>query len=96
METPSRDGTGIHFETVGHGPPLVLHHGLGENALSWARKGFLDVLAERFLLVLLDARGHGRSGKPHEPAAYTLERRVEDVPVAWMETSSTSRFCTSE
>ena len=30
-------------------------------------------------LILLDARGHGKSGKPHEPSAYTLSERTRDV-----------------
>jgi pimeloyl-ACP methyl ester carboxylesterase len=36
--------------------------------------------AERDLKVILtDARGHGRSDKPHEPAAYDLRLRAMDV-----------------
>ena len=30
-------------------------------------------------LILLDARGHGASDKPHDPAAYDLRLRVGDV-----------------
>jgi pimeloyl-ACP methyl ester carboxylesterase len=30
-------------------------------------------------MILVDARGHGSSGKPHDAASYTLARRVTDV-----------------
>ena len=32
-----------------------------------------------YRLILIDARGHGASDKPHDPDAYVLNRRVADV-----------------
>ena len=69
----------IHYETEGAGSPLVLLHGFSARLESWRVLGWTRPLAARHQLVLIDARGHGRSDKPHEPAAYTLPERVGDV-----------------
>jgi pimeloyl-ACP methyl ester carboxylesterase len=53
-------------------PPVVLHHGFGVNAsVNWVLPGVVDALvAAGRRVVALDARGHGQSGKPHDPASY--------------------------
>ena len=77
--TRSPDGTRIFFEEVGNGPILLLLHGFLGNGADWQRCGYLEALKGRFRLLIMDARGHGKSGKPHEPEAYSTERRHEDV-----------------
>jgi len=69
----------IHYSLQGEGPPLVLHHGTGSNSTTWLRHGYARVLRERFQLILIDARGHGQSDKPRDPAAHTGELRARDV-----------------
>ena len=61
------------------GPPLVLQHGLTGYLESWRERGYTEMLGGAYRLILIDARGHGRSDKPHEPEAYARERRSEDV-----------------
>lgn len=39
----------------------------------------MDALAGRFTLVLVDGRGRGRSGKPHDPAAYAAQHLAADI-----------------
>lgn len=53
-------------------PPVVLHHGFVVNAyLNWVLPGVVDALvAAGRRVYALDARGHGASGKPHDPASY--------------------------
>ena len=43
------------------------------------RGGYVDALKEDYRLILIDPRGHGKSDKPHDPAAYTSAHRVGDV-----------------
>ena len=46
---------------------------------SWRRRGYVEALGDKYRLILLDARGHGNSGKPHSPEAYSSELMVSDV-----------------
>jgi pimeloyl-ACP methyl ester carboxylesterase len=63
-------GIKIHYEVEGQGPALVMQHGLTNNLESWRTCGYAKNLAEKHTLIMVDARGHGRSDKPHDPAAY--------------------------
>jgi pimeloyl-ACP methyl ester carboxylesterase len=73
------DGTNIHYEVIGEGPPLVLQHGLLSDLGSWQRRGYVDALKNSFQLILIDSRGHGESDKPKEAEAYELRTRVTDL-----------------
>ena len=58
----SKDGTTIHYNTMGEGFPVVLIHTAYDNY-----SVFNDVakaLAKSFQVVLIDLRGHGYSDKP--------------------------------
>jgi len=72
-------GVRIHYETAGDGPALVLHHGTMGSGPDWRDLGYVDALKDRYRLILIDARGHGRSDKPHDPKAYDLSLRAADV-----------------
>lgn len=68
----SFDGVGIHFVDEGEGQPVLLLHGFAADArINWVRPGVVERLVEAgFRVVAPDARGHGRSDKPHDPASY--------------------------
>jgi len=68
----SFDGTEITFDDEGSGPLVVLLHGFAANAsANWHQPKVTETLvASGRRVVAWDARGHGRSGKPHDPAAY--------------------------
>ncbi len=72
-------GVRIHYSVEGDGPPLVLQHGFLQSIADWHEAGVVAALRRRFRLVMLDARGHGGSDKPHDEAAYTIDKRVGDV-----------------
>jgi pimeloyl-ACP methyl ester carboxylesterase len=76
----SDDGVPIAYTTMGAGSPVVLLHGFTETAASWQEAGYVDrfVQAGR-QVVLIDCRGHGGSGKPHDAAAYGGDKRARDV-----------------
>lgn len=73
------EGVRIHYRVEGSGPPLFLHHGLTGSGQSWCDSGYIEALKNDYQLVLLDARGHGDSDKPHAPEAYTAAHRVGDI-----------------
>ena len=56
MQATSTDGVRIEFETVGHGHPLVLLHGFFGDRTSWRSAGYIDALAAKFSLILIDTR----------------------------------------
>ncbi|MFM9106330.1 MAG: alpha/beta fold hydrolase [Chloroflexota bacterium] len=67
------------YEIEGSGPPLVMYHGLTGTGNRWRDTGYAAGLRDRFTLLLLDARGHGRSSKPHDAAMSTRRHRAADV-----------------
>ena len=79
MPRIDNNGVPIHYEIEGNGPPLVLHHGSFGSLEDWREFGYVAALRDRHQLILLDARGHGSSGKPHDQAAYDLQLRASDV-----------------
>ena len=79
MPQTENDGTRINYEVVGSGPPLLLQHGFFWSLEGWKRVGYVDALKDKYRLILIDARGHGRSDKPHNSDAYRLQHLVRDV-----------------
>lgn len=67
-------GVSIRYIDRGSGEPIVLLHGFTSNIeRGWIENGVLDKLARDHRVVALDLRGHGKSGKPHEPSQYGKE-----------------------
>ena len=77
------DGVRIRFYLAGpdDGDPVLLHHGYASDyQLNWVGSRWQDALLRTGRLVIgLDARGHGASDKPHDPAAYGTGRMAADV-----------------
>jgi pimeloyl-ACP methyl ester carboxylesterase len=77
------DGIRLHYEL--HGPetgtPVVLMHGFASDyRLNWVGTRWQETLTHAgYRVVGLDSRGHGKSEKPHDPSAYSLELMAADV-----------------
>ena len=69
----------IYHEVEGEGPPLVMLHGLTASLEGWREVGYVDALKDDYQVILMDARGHGKSDKPLDPAMYVAEKLVGDV-----------------
>ena len=72
-------GLRIHYRVDGDGPPLVFQHGFGDSLESAYELGYVEALKDGYQLILIDARGHGASDKPHEPEAYSFQNIATDV-----------------
>jgi pimeloyl-ACP methyl ester carboxylesterase len=71
-------GVRIRYIEEGWGEPVILVHGYTSNAdAQWTRTGVLQALAARYRVIAPDARGHGSSGKPHDPAQYGPEMGLD-------------------
>lgn len=81
MPYATNDGLRIHYRLDGNaaGPPLVLQHGYSMSLHDWYDPGYVDTLGAAYRLILIDARGHGASDKPHDPDAYRAARMAGDV-----------------
>jgi pimeloyl-ACP methyl ester carboxylesterase len=73
------NGVKIRYTDQGQGEPVVLVHGFGANLeVQWDLPGIIKALARDHRVIALDVRGHGKSGKPHDPKKYGAEM-AEDV-----------------
>lgn len=69
----------LHYTIQGQGEPVVLIHGFTVNIpMQWDMPGITKTLAQNYRVIALDNRGHGQSGKPHDPKQYGKEM-AEDV-----------------
>ena len=71
-------GARIFFKTLGRGLPLLLLHG-GPGADHSDFLPYLQPLAGKFRLVLVDERGCGRSERLTDLTGYTLDHMVTDL-----------------
>jgi pimeloyl-ACP methyl ester carboxylesterase len=73
------NGVKIRYTDQGKGEPVLLIHGFGASVEGqWAIPGILKALAKDYRVIAYDNRGHGKSGKPHDPKKYGAEM-VEDA-----------------
>lgn len=80
----SFDGTGIEYEGVGSAggnPPVLLLHGFAaDSRRNWVTPGIAGALVRSGRrVIMMDARGHGRSDRPHDAEAYADGAMAKDV-----------------
>jgi pimeloyl-ACP methyl ester carboxylesterase len=79
MAYADNDGVRIHYQMEGDGSPLVLQHGYSDSLESWYDLGYVNALKAVYQVILIDARGHGASDKPHQTAQYTRRLQAADI-----------------
>ena len=84
LRVPGADGVEVavhRWGAPGDLPPVYLQHGfVADTRLNWVGTGTVGVLLSAGREVVgIDARGHGRSDKPHDPAAYGELRMADDL-----------------
>jgi pimeloyl-ACP methyl ester carboxylesterase len=73
------DGIRIYYQVEGEGRPLVMLHGMTGSLDDFYEFGWVKGLKDQYRLILIDARGHGHSDKPHEVEAYKIRRMAQDI-----------------
>ncbi len=84
----SRDGTAIHYRTLGVGEGLVVFGGAwrtGDDYMALA-----EALAPPFAVHVVDRRGRGGSGP--QGGSYSIEREIEDLFAVQAQTHATTLF----
>ena len=72
----SINGSYIHYQQSGSGPPLVLVHGLMGSLADWQER-VVPLLTHQFSVLTFDLRGHGESDMPS--AGYTSADMAADM-----------------
>ena len=67
------NGVRIHYIEQGSGEAVILMHGNTGSTKGWLRKGIFQHFAKDYRVIAFDARGHGKSDKPHDVSAYGTE-----------------------
>lgn len=86
MPDATLNGVRVSYERAGHGPTLLLLHGIGSSHRAFRHQ--LTGLADSFDVVAWDAPGYGRSADPPRP--FTLEELADDA-VALLDTLGVSK-----
>src|SRR5262249_7597622 len=68
----------LRVREEGSGDPVLLLHGFADTLDTWWDTGWASALAGH-RAIAFDARGHGGSSCPHDPAHYTMAARVGDA-----------------
>ena len=74
-----RDGVKLYFEAYGEGPETIVFIPPWSFAHSRIYKAQLPYFSERFRCITYDGRGNGKSDRPAEVAAYSLDNYVADA-----------------
>lgn len=79
MPTLDRGNAHIHWEEAGSGSPILTTHGLTENASYWSLTGVTAALAERYRVISMDMRAHGRTRVEGPPFGFDVDTLGDDV-----------------
>lgn len=69
-QTVQINGADIYYAVYGQGDPVILLHGGLANGTYWANQ--IPEFAEKYQLIVMDSRGHGRSSFDEQPISYEL------------------------
>lgn len=76
----SFDKTKIYYEVRGEGKPVVLVHGFIVSSSSWKGTAlYKDLIKDGYEVIIMDLRGNGKSGKPHNEEAYEHDAEAKDI-----------------
>ena len=89
------DGVSIHYEVFGSGPTTVFLMPTFPIVDSRMWKAQVPYLARHFRVLTADPRGHGRSDRPQDPAAYGDDAYASDVIAVLDATGTESAFLVS-
>lgn len=85
-----RDGVKIYYEVYGDGPETMMFLPPWSIVHSRVYKAQLPYFSERFRCIAFDARGNGKSDRPTDAAAYSLDNVLADA-LAVMDATDTGQ-----
>jgi pimeloyl-ACP methyl ester carboxylesterase len=85
-----RNGVKLYYEIYGDGPETIFFVPTWAIVHSRVYKAQLPYFSERFRCITFDGRGNGKSDRPADVAAYSLDNYVDDV-LAVMDATNAGR-----
>src|SRR4051812_17265060 len=85
-----RDGVKLYYEVYGDGPQTMVFVPPWSIVHSRVYKAQLPYFSERFRCIAYDGRGNGKSDRPDDVAAYSLDNYVADL-LSVMDATGTDR-----
>ncbi len=79
MPVFKRGNAEIYYEETGNGEPMITLHGLSESTLYWSLPGVTGRLSEKFRVISMEMRGHGRTVVNGEPFGFDVETIAGDI-----------------
>jgi pimeloyl-ACP methyl ester carboxylesterase len=73
-----KENVKIYYEDVGEGEPIIANHGLLEDVTYWSKTGVTAKLAERYRMISMDMRAHGRTIVDGEPFGFDADTMGAD------------------
>lgn len=71
------DEATYHIKIVGNGEPLLLLHGFTGNSTTWNE--VLGTLSSKYMCIMPDLLGHGKSSSPNDSLRYSIEATSLDL-----------------
>ena len=69
----------LYYEDVGQGEPIIANHGLMEDRTYWSETGVTAKLAEKYRIISMDMRAHGRTIVDGKPFGYDADTIAADI-----------------
>jgi len=77
MPFADADGVQLHYESAGHGPPIIFVHEFAGDALSWEAQ--VRCFSRRHRCIAFNARGYPPSDVPSDASAYSQAIAAADI-----------------
>ncbi len=68
----------MYYEDVGEGEPIIANHGLMEDSSYWSETGVTAKLTEKYRMISMDMRAHGRTIVDGKPFGYDTDTIAAD------------------
>jgi pimeloyl-ACP methyl ester carboxylesterase len=68
----------LYYEDVGKGEPILTNHGVMESCSYWNETGVTAKLAEKYRVISMDMRGHGKTVVNGRPYGYDVATMAND------------------
>lgn len=68
----------LYYEDVGEGEPIITNHGVMESCSYWNDTGVTAKLAEKYRVISMDMRGHGKTVVDGRPYGYDVATMAND------------------